>query len=135
MNDITQIVDKIKALVAVNKGIKTVQQAPRLSFLDPSHLAMLLTVAGSIYTAVDKLLPPQQALEIGAGLTLLFLLYSFVLKLHGQTAAAIPGISPTFSPEVIDQLLAAVEAKYPKIVALDQVIVDLRAASPKPPAS
>ncbi len=133
------IVDEVKAFLALRNGLSKLQQPGSLDLLDPSHLGALLAIAGTVYAGVKQILPPQTSLEVGVGLALLFLLYSFMLKLHGQAVTPIPGI-PALDPSQIQTLLAAIEAKYPQLANVEKAVKEtvaaaqvIQAAPPAPP--
>lgn len=117
------IISEIKAFMAVQTAISQIKKTGALSILDASHIGALLAIAGTFYASAKDLIPPQYGVAAGLGLSLLFLLYSFVLKLHGQTAQPIAGI-PALDQAQLDVITSAIAAKYPQIVNIEQAVKD-----------
>jgi hypothetical protein len=116
------IIDEFKAFIALRHGISQLPKGGALSLIDPSHIGVLLTILGTTYAGVQNILPPQYSIAIGVGLSVLFLLYSFVLRLKGEAAPApIPGI-PAVDPTQLAAITAAIEAKYPQLANIENAV-------------
>lgn len=132
------IISELKAFMAVQSAVVSMKKTGALSILDAAHVGALLAIAGTFYASVKDLIPPQWGIPAGIALSLLFLAYSFVLKLHGQTAAPIPGI-PALDQSQLDGIVSTIEAKYPQLVnykaAFDAAIAIAKTSvPPAPPA-
>lgn len=122
------LMTKIKTFMAVQDAVGKIKKTGALSVLDASHVGTLLAILGSFYASVKELVPPQYGVAAGIGLSLLFLLYSFILKLHGQAAAPIPGI-PALDESQVAALVAQIEAKHPELVAYRKAFAEALAAA------
>lgn len=131
------IISEIKAFMAVQSAVASIKKTGALSVLDASHIGALLAIAGTFYASAKDLVPPQYGVAAGIVLSLLFLAYSFVLKLHGQTAAPIAGI-PALDPTQLNAIVASIETKYPQLVnykeAFDAALALAKTAAPAPAA-
>ena len=123
--------------MAVQTAVAQIKKSGALSILDASHVGALLAIAGTFYATAKDLIPPQYGVAAGIVLSLLFLAYSFVLKLHGQTAAPIAGI-PALDQTQLDAIVSSIETKYPQLVnykdAFDAALALAKTAAPAPAA-
>lgn len=132
------IIDAFKELLTIKKSVQTIAAAPKSGYLTTEWLGIFLTGLSSIYMGAHNLIPPVLSVEIGIGLSLVWLIFRQILKWKHLSLATVAGI-----PDLdVDTLINLIVARFPKIApasadikaVVTEVTTEIKSDPPAVPA-